>query len=310
MLQWRMVSALLSVLGIYLFIVVGFAAKAFFKEKIDARTVTLLSVYFLQVFLTFWGLLKRPIDPTLLSAPALYLAITLGTLLLSALLAYRLFADPKERSIATVAALIGNTGNLGIPLGIALFGEQSIPYTTVINLANVLFVYSFGVFFYSRGNFDIRTSLLNVLKLPILWAALIAIALNLAGYRPGETVNKTLMMGAYASMVIQLILFGIYLREAGLTRMNVRLIGWVSSVKFLVIPGLTFLALQFVPLDPMIKGILFMEMIMPLAVANVNLAALYDCRPPSVTALIFLTSVLFLGIFILAIRLVPWMQGA
>jgi len=33
---------------------------------------------------------------------------------------------------------------------------------------------------------------------------------------------------------------------------------------------------------------------MPLAVANVNLASLYECRPRDVTALVLVTSVLFL----------------
>ncbi len=289
-------SVLFSVLAIYLFIGVGYLAKRSFKEQIDDRTITLLSVYFLQIFLTFWGLLKRPIDDTLLVAPLLYGAVVLLTLGLTLPLVKRLFDDPKERSIAAVAALIGNTGNLGIPLGIAIFGEASIPYTTVINLMNVFFVYTFGVYFYSRGSFDVRDSLMNIVKLPIIWAALIAIALNLGGYEPSETIDKMLQMGAYASMVMQLVLFGIYLYQVKLRSVNRVLTAWVSGVKFLLLPLLTFGVLQFTDLDPMVKGILFFELIMPLAVANVNLGSLYDCRPRDITAQVFITSLLFLGI--------------
>jgi len=46
----------------------------------------------------------------------------------------------------------------------------------------------------------------------------------------------------------------------------------------------------------MVKGILFLELIVPLAVANVNLASPYNCSPRSVTVQVFVTSVLFLGI--------------
>jgi len=289
-------SVILSVLAIYIFIAVGFIAKMSFKEKIDDRTLTLLSVYFLQVFLTFWGLLKRPADPTLLTTPAIYIGIVLLSLVLMIPLVRMLFKDRKERSIATVAALIGNTGNLGIPLGIALYGEESIPYTTVINLANVFFVYTIGVYYYSRGNFNVRESILNIVKLPILWAAFIAIALNVGGYQPGETVAKMLQMGAYASMVMQLVLFGIYLYEVKLSTMNRMLIGWVNGVKFLLLPIFTYAVLSIIEMDPFIKAILFMEMIMPLAVANVNLGSLYECRPRDITALVFITSVFFLGI--------------
>lgn len=289
-------DTIFSLLGIYLFIAVGFGAKWVFKEKIDDRTITLLSVYFLQIFLTFWGLLKRPIDTELLFAPALYLGITLISLLLMIPLARMLFTDTKERSIATVAALIGNTGNLGIPLGIALFGEQSVPYLTLINLVNVFVVYTIGVFYYSRGEFSVRESLLNILKLPVLWAAMVAIALNLIGYVPSEAVDKTLMMGAYASMTMQLVLFGIYLYGTKLSKINLRLSIWVNGTKFILIPAIAFAVLSMVEMDSTVKGILFLELIVPLAVANVNLASLYNCSPRTVTVEVFTTSVIFLGI--------------
>lgn len=289
-------ETLLALFGIYLFIAVGFGAKWSFKDKIDDRTITLLSVYFLQIFLTFWGLLKRPIDTELLFAPSVYLAITLLSLVLMIPLSRLLFSDTKERSIATVAALIGNTGNLGIPLGIALFGEESIPYTTLINLVNVFVVYTIGVFYYSRGEFSIRDSLLNILKLPVLWAAMAAIALNLIGYVPSPAIDKTLMMGAYASMTMQLVLFGIYLYGIKLSKINLRLTAWVNGTKFILIPLIAFVILGMVEMSPMVKGLLFLELIVPLAVANVNLASLYNCAPRTVTVQVFMTSVLFLGI--------------
>lgn len=289
-------ETILSLLGIYLFIAVGYGAKWTFKEKIDDRTITLLSVYFLQIFLTFWGLLKRPIDTELLFAPALYLGISLLALLLMIPLAKMLFHNPKERSIATVAALIGNTGNLGIPLGIALFGEMSVPYLTLINLVNVFVVYTIGVFYYSRGEFSVRDSLINILKLPVLWAAMVAIALNLIGYIPSPAVDKTLMMGAYASMTMQLVLFGIYLYGIKLGEINLRLTAWVNGTKFLLIPVIAFVLLGMVEMDATVKGILFLELIVPLAVANVNLASLYNCSPRTVTVEVFTTSVVFLGI--------------
>jgi predicted permease len=298
---------LLSVLGIYLFIAIGYIAKRTFKEQIDDRTITLLSVYFLQIFLTFWGLLKRPIDTDLVYAPLLYFLVVMLALALSIFVARALFRDEKERSIATVAALIGNTGNLGIPLGIAIFGEESIPYTTIINLVNVFFVYIAGVYFYSRGTFDVRTSLVNILKIPIIWAAFAAIGLNLYGYHPSDVVDKGLQMGAYASMVMQLVLFGIYLYDVKITTINRMLVGWVSSVKFILLPLLAFAVLSQIEMDAMVKGILFMELIMPLAVANVNLGSLYNCRPKDITALVFLTSVMFLGVVFIAMEVIKWL---
>lgn len=302
-----MSSIILSILSIYVFIVMGYIAKLSFKEKIDDKTITLVNVYFLQVFLTFWGLLIHPVDITLLYAPSIYLVITFVALFISALFARYLFTHKKEYSIAMVAALIGNTGNLGIPLNIAIFGEVSIPYTTVINLMNVFVVYTIGVYYYSRGSFDVKTSLLNIVKLPVLWAAFLAIILSVYGYRPNETVMKMLMMGAYASMTMQLFLFGVYLYGTKIKEINKTLISWVVGFKFLLLPLITFALLYFIDLDPMIKGIIFLELLMPLAVANVNLASLYGCEPKIVTALVLITSVLFLGIIFLGIKVLEYL---
>jgi len=88
--------------------------------------------------------------------------------------------------------------------------------------------------------------------------------------------------------------------------LNRLLIAWVTSIKFLLLPLLTFGVLSMVEMDPMIKGILFLELIMPLAVANVNLGSLYECRPKDITALVFITSLLFLGIIFVAMEVVRW----
>ena len=302
-----MSSIIFSILSIYIFIVIGFIAKMSFKEQIDDKTITVINVYFLQVFLTFWGLLIRPIDITLLYAPSIYLLIVAVVIIVSALVASLLFKDKKEYSIATVAAIIGNTGNLGIPINIAIFGEESIPYTTVVNLVNVFVVYTIGVFYYSRGSFDTATSFKNIFKLPILWAAIIAILLSTYGYKPDGIILNTLMMGAYASMTMQLFLFGIYLYGTKIKEISKTLVIWVLTFKFILLPLIAFLLLINIELDPMIKGVIFIELMMPLAVANVNLASLYDCRPRVVTALVFISSFVFLGVIFVAVKILEYL---
>ena len=285
----------------------GYLAKMSFKERIDDKTITLINVYFLQVFLTFWGLLIRPIDMTLLLAPSIYLLIVGVLVILSALVAKLLFENKKEYSIATVAAIIGNTGNLGIPINIAIFGEESIPYTTIVNLVNVFIVYTIGVYYYSRGTYDAKTSLMNIVKLPILWAAILAILLSVYKVPIHDSIMNMLMMGAYASMTMQLFLFGIYLYGTKIKEISKRLVIWVLTFKFIILPLLAFIVLINIEMDPMIKGIIFIELMMPLAVANVNLASLYDCKPRVVTALVFISSLLFLGVIFIGVEVLNYL---
>jgi predicted permease len=302
-----MSSIILSILGIYIFILLGFIAKKSFKERIDDKTITLINVYFLQVFLTFWGLLVRPVDITLIYAPILYFVIIILVLIFSLIFVRKIFKEKKDYSIAMVASLIGNTGNLGIPLGIAIFGEESIPYTTIINLINVFIVFTIGVFYYSRGSYDVKTSLLNIVKLPILWAALVAIVLSANSYKPDDAIMEILKMGAYSSMTMQLFLFGIYLYDVQIKEIGKTLLTWVLGLKFIIIPLVAFVVLSFVELDSTIKGIIFIELLMPIAIANVNFASLYECKPRVVTALVFISSFMFLAIIFAGVAILPYL---
>lgn len=303
-----MSSIIFSILSIYVFIVMGYIAKMSFKEKIDDKTITLINVYFLQVFLTFWGLLIHPVDITLLYAPSIYLLIVAIVVLFAAFGAKFLFESKKEYSIATVSAIIGNTGNLGIPINIAIFGEASIPYTTIVNLMNVFVVYTIGVYFYSRGTYDAKTSLTNIMKLPILWAAIVAILLSLYKVEIHSSIMSMLMMGAYASMTMQLFLFGIYLYGTQIQEISKRLVLWIVAFKFILLPAIAFIVLVNIEMSSMIKGIIFIELLMPLAVANVNLASLYECKPRVVTALVFITSLLFLGVIFGGVEILAYLD--
>lgn len=73
-------------------------------------------------------------------------------------------------------------------------------------------------------------------------------------------------------------------------------------------PAIAFVVLVNIEMDSMIKGIIFIELLMPLAVANVNLASLYECKPRVVTALVFISSVLFLGIIFLGVEILGFLS--
>ncbi len=212
------------------------------------------------------------------------------------IIAKRLFDDPKKRAIFSIAGFVGNTGNIGIPLGIALFGESSVIYTTLINIANVFVVYILGVYIYSRGSFSIRESLKNIIKIPIIPASIIAILINIYGLDFPKQIENLLKMGAYGGIVLQLFLLGTFLYGIKITELDRRLLVGTLSQKFIIVPLMTLILLQFTNLSIYTKEIIFMEMITPLAVANINLASLYDCKPKSVSTLILISTIVFIPI--------------
>ena len=286
-------EALISIAMVYVFIVLGFVAKKIFQKQINEQTLILISLYFLQPILTFWGLTRTPINQELLLIPFVYLLIVGIVLLFSITASQYILKDQKERSIFIAASLIGNTGNLGIPLGIALFGEQSVAYTSIINIANVFFIYTVGVFFYAKGEFSIKQSLIQIVKIPILWFAIFAIAFNFTGIAINPSIDKFLEMGAYATIVMQLMIFGIYLADVKIKTIDYGFCAKITTVKHFMLPIVGLAAVWLFKLNPYISAILLLELSVPLAVNNVNMAALYKCNPTKTTEAILFTTLFF-----------------
>jgi len=284
----------LSVISIYFFILLGFLAKRKLKDELQEKSLVIISIYFLQPMLSFWGLSTKSIDTKLIGVPIIYMVISILCIVVSFFIAKSFFSNPKERSIVTVSSSIGNTGNLGIPIGIALFGADSIIYTSLINVANILILYTVGIYFYSRGQFSVKESLLNIVKLPLIWFAALALVLNALNIEIHSSLLNSLMMGAYAAMVLQLMIFGMFLYSVKLKHLNLKLIFHVGIIKFIIIPIISILVLKNLHLDEFIVGIILLEVLVPLAVTNVNLSSLYNCRPIDVTSLVLLSSLFFI----------------
>lgn len=291
-----MINTLIAILFVYLFILLGYLAKHIFKEEISTKTLTLISVYFLQPFVAIWGFSSASLSVEHLYVPLISIGIILLLLIPTVRLGKRLFSHPKDRAIFTIAGFVGNTGNIGIPLGIVLFGEASVLYTTLINLGNVLFVYTLGVYFYSRGSFSVKHSLLNIIKVPIVPVSIVAMCVNLYGVEINMQIQEFFKMGAYAGIVLQLFLLGTFIQGITFKHFKPKLVFFVLSQKFIVLPLATLFLVSFTDLSTLAKGVIVMEMMVPLAIANINLASLYDCKAKEVTLLILLSTLGFVPV--------------
>ncbi len=151
-----MLESILSILFVYLFILLGLIAKKIFKEQMDSKTLTIFSVYFLQPFVAMWGFSTAKLSIEHGYVVLYYFGIIFILLIPTLFMAKRLFDDPKKRAIFSIAGFVGNTGNIGIPLGIALFGESSVIYGDLINIAMSFVVYIWSLYLLKRAHFPIK----------------------------------------------------------------------------------------------------------------------------------------------------------
>ena len=127
-------------------------------------------------------------------------------------------------------------------------------------------------------------------------ASIIAILININGVEIPVQIQEFFKMGAYAGIVLQLFLLGTFLYGIQINSIKKSIFITVMSQKFILIPLASTFILSFTDLSLFVQGIILMEMLVPLAVANINLASLYDCKPKVVTTLILLSTLLFIPI--------------
>ncbi len=302
-------EALISVATIYLFILIGFFLKLIFKEEIHERTFVLLNLYFLQPVLIFWGLTRSPLSSNIISFPAIYFLIIFITLFLALMYAKFFIKNKQDKSIFLASSLVGNTGNLGIPLGIALFGIASVPYTSILNIANIFYIYIFSVFFFAGEKFSLKSSLFNILKIPAIWFTIFALFYNFVGFSLNENFDKVFTMGAYSAIVLQLIVFGIFMSQVKIKTANWKLSFDTIFFKHLLLPLIGLIVILAFNLSPFLAAILFLELIVPLAVNNVNIASLYNCKVIDVTFCVLSSNIIFTTLIFFYLLLIKYFFG-
>lgn len=217
------------------------------------------------------------------------------TLLFSLIHARQFFKhDYQDKSIFLAASLVGNTGNLGIPLGIALFGVASVPYTSILNIANTFFIYIFSVYFFAGDKFKFLDALKEVIRIPAILSTFVALAFNYYGFKLGDDLDKLFTMGAYSAIVMQLIVFGIFISQVKIRTANWRLTFNIVLFKHIILPIVGLLVIIYFNIDPFVGSIIFLELIVPLAVNNVNLSSLYNCKPIDTTFAILISTATFI----------------
>jgi predicted permease len=258
--------------------------------------------------LVFWGLTIHPLDRTFLDVTFLYLVVVFVVLAIGVVYARFMIKEKVDKNNFLATSLVGNTGNLGIPLGIALWGESTIPYTSIINIANVLFIYTFSVYFWASNSFSLLGSIKSIVKLPIIWSFLAAILFNTFDIRYNTIVSNFLQMGAYSAISLQLVIFGIFLSDIKIKVSNHSLAIHTNLFKHVILPLVGVGLLITLDIRGVMGAVLLMELMVPLAVNNVNIATLYNSKPLDVTYSILVSSTLFVMLIYFYYQLIKWLM--
>lgn len=97
--------------------------------------------------------------------------------------------DPSGNILAFSAGT-GNTGYFGIPLAVIFFEPELADIFIFTVLASLLYESTSGFYVTAKGNFTVKESIKKMSRLPILYAFILGLILNLLGFQIPDVISS------------------------------------------------------------------------------------------------------------------------
>lgn len=277
-----------TVLPVLLIAIVGWILARTFV--LDGRTLGRVLFYTASPALVFRSLYTMELGgPELRQVALLALVILVSTGLLGWLVSARL---PREqRAAVTLVTGISNNGNMGIPICLFAFGDAAVPLASLYYVVSAILTNTMGSVVASSGRAPIRQAVGQLLRLPLLYAALVALLMNSFALPLYTGVYRAVDLLASAAIPLMLVMLGIQLRNTSLLKHQVGVLR-ASAVRLLAGPALAVALTALLGVTGLAHDVLIVQAAMPTAVITSVLAVEYDTAPYLVASAIVTSTLL------------------
>lgn len=279
-----------NILPIFLAAGIGYLAGKYLK--VDTNSISNLALYIFSPCLIYTVLTTSSLSNDDITRIILF---TLISTLLLGLLTWVLGKIFKiQRNMLAAILLItmfSNVGNFGLSLNLFAFGEKVLAFASLYFVVNLILIYSLGVFIASSGKNDFKTTLIGLLKLPAIYAVILAILVNLAHWQMPLPIERTISTLADAAVPSFVLVLGLQLSKINLKGQYFNL-SLATFIRLIASPVLAFAVSWIFGLTGAAYQAAITQSAMPTAVLNTVLATKYDLEPSFVTAAVVISTIL------------------
>jgi predicted permease len=179
--------------------------------------------------------------------------------------------------------VFGNTGNLGLPLCLFAFGGEGLGLAIAVYLIYSVTQFVFGPLVQGR-----EPAWKTLAKTPMIYAALIGIALLVTDTPLPETIANTLQLLGGLAIPLMLLALGYSLASFRVQRPGIAL--GLAVFRLTLGFGVGVGVSELFDLTGAMRGVVIIESAMPLAVFNYLLAARYDRHPQDIAGAILIST--------------------
>ncbi len=260
--------------------------------KVEPRPLGRVVFYILSPILVFDLITRSQLPPGRIALMMGFAAsIMLATAGLALLIGKLLRLERTVLSAVILTTLTANNGNYGLPVIAFAFGQEALAYASIYFVTSNLMLYSLGVFTASLGHMRLKDALLGLLKVPAIYAIILAMIFVRAGWVLPDPIQRTVSLAAGATVPCMLIILGLELQRAEWSR-NLRALGIPAFLRLVAGPFLALALSALFGLQGPARQAGVTEAGMPSAVMTTIVASEYNLEPTLVTAIVFITTIL------------------
>jgi len=277
-----------TLLPVFLVAATGYGLAS--QLEIDSKSLGRLLFYLATPALVFRTLYRSQVDFALLQQVALVAAIIC---LLAGFLGWLISRGESRRRRAALilTSAISNNGNMGIPISFFAFGDMGLALGSIYYVVTSFLSNTLGVVVASSGRTAITTALGQSLRVPVLYAATAGLLLNLLQSDLPQPLFRAVDLLANAAIPGMLILLGIQLRKAPMTRLP-SVILRSTAVRLVIGPLAAWLLCWFLSINGVERNVLILQAGMPTAVMAAVLSTEYDTEAELVATVILISTVI------------------
>jgi predicted permease len=287
-------QSLLSILINIILPIVLVAGAGFILARtlgVDARPLSRTMLYFFTPALIFGSAYKTKLSAEYIAIAAFALIISFLMVVLAWVLARIMRYDRLTASGFSLGIVFVNAGNYGLPLILFAYGQEGLARAALYFSMSAILTQTLAIFIAARGRAGVREALLNVLKMPLVYAVTAGLLFNLMGLTVPDPIMKSVDLAAGAAVPVMLVILGIEL--AHVTIENDRAaIGLATFAKLVLAPLLAFPLAYVMQLQGVARSVCIVEASMPTAVMASIVAVEFDARPKLVTGIVFASTLL------------------
>lgn len=263
------------------------------KMKVEPRQLSKLTLFVLSPALMFSSLSKTHIPQH-----NIILIISFTVLLSVALwgvgwLAARFVNSAPEQTAAVVlASIFMNSANYGLPVVLFALGKAAFNAMIIMVVTESVLVNSFGAFLASRGKQSWKKSLTAPLRLPSLYAVLLATLARVLHVAIPLSFARSVSLLGHAAIPVLLLLLGVQLSRVQAGHATARLLWTATALRLLISPLIAVALLAIMHVQGILYWALLFEAAMPAAVNITVLAIEFDAGPEVTASVTFLTTIL------------------